>query len=789
MRRCWLMLWAMLAVGCDDDGGATPPAPADAGLAADAAPDPGPDAGPDPGPDAAPDAAPPGDAGPDAAPWPDPGPVLTADEALTYVDPFIGTGGTGFGYAAMTPAAQVPNGMARPGPDTTRGGNHVGFHHFSGYHHPDPDVRGFSHIRLVGTGVADLGLIRVLPQATLDGPPPGERYAPLDKATEAAAPGRYAVRLADPDVQVELTASAHAAAHRYTFAADGRVWIVIDAGASIEDVPPQGARIAWRDGRITGAVDWNHGFTGRSQGFTVSFDGTVDPPPAAVHVWDGSGFVDAAEVEGPTAALALGFDDVADRAVELRLGLSYIDGAQAEHNRVVQLADRGFDDIAAAARAAWRDKLGRVRVAGGSERQRRIFYTALYHAYAMPTRFGEDGGRYRGLDGEVHAADGFTYYTDLSLWDSFRTLHPWYELTDPDLERDVLRSLMAMYHDGGSMPRWPANTSYSGSMIGTSADMLFAGGQAKGIDGIDYDAAFDALMVAAMGPTARASRTGIEDYIRLGYVPEEATSGSVSRTLEYAYSDAMLARLAAALGRPEASMLAARADAWRMHVDPETGFVWPRTRAGALRPVSPVAITMGDGPYVEGNAWHWRFSVLHDPMGLAEAQGGVDRYLAALDELFDRASLGKPGFSPVIPDVFYWHGNEPPLHVAFMYHGVGASDRVARRVRTIQEHAYRDDPAGLVGNDDGGTLSAWYLFTALGLYPIAGTDEYLLASPLFPRAEVDHADGTLRIEAWGAGSDVFDYTAATLGDEAIEGGRLTHRALTAGGVLRFQMRR
>ncbi len=791
MARWWWIAaaLALAAGGCDDDDGAA--GPADAGPA-DAEPA---DAEPEADAEPTADAGPTADAEPDAAPvaWTDPGPVVDADTAMTYVDPFIGSGGIGFGYAALTPAAQMPLGMLRLGPDTTNAGNHVTFHHFSGYHHPDPDVRGFSHVRLVGTGVADLGLLRVLPQATLDGPAPGARWAPMDKATETAIPGRYGVRLTDPAVAVDLTANHHAGLHRYTFADDGRVFLIVDAGASITDAPPVDAGVAWADGQLSAHVEWNTGFTARSQGFTLSAVMRIDPPPVATYAWDGEAFVEASEASGPQAALALAFDDVGDVPVELRVGISYIDGPQAETNLTAQVGARPFEDVAAAAHDAWRDKIGRVRIAGGTEAERRIFYSAQYHAYAMPTRFSEEGGRYRGLDGNVHHPDehggGFTYLTDLSLWDTFRTLHPWYVLTDPDVQRDCLRSLMAMYADGGSMPRWPANTSYSGSMIGSSADLLFAGSAAKGLDGIDYDAAFEALLGAASGPVARAGRSGIEDYLALGYVAADGRDGSVSRTLEFAYSDHMLGGLGLMLDRPEAAALLERGQNYRNLFDAESGFFFPRMRDGTLMPVQTTGISMGAGPYVEGNAWHWRFSAFHDPDGLAGLLGGPAGLGDALDAFFDQSRLGEPGFTPTIPDLYYWHGNEPQIHAAFLYHATDRPERVAEQVRRIQRGAYADAPAGLVGNDDGGTLSAWYLFAAMGIYPVAGSDLYYTASPLFPRMEIDHADGTLTVEAWGADADVYRFDGVWLDDAPVEDGRLRHADLVGAETLRFEMMR
>ncbi len=338
-----------------------------------------------------------------------------------------------------------------------------------------------------------------------------------------------------------------------------------------------------------------------------------------------------------------------------------------------------------------------MRVAGGSEALQSTFYTALYHAYAMPTRFDEAGGAYLGMDREVHQAEGFRYFSDLSLWDSFRTLHPWLELTDPDLERDVLRSLLRMHADGGRMPRWPAGPSYTGSMIGSSADFLFAGGAKKGIDGIDYDAAADALFVHGRRDVQAA-------YVEHGYVPDDLHGESVSRTLEYGYADWALSLLAAHLGRPEADVLASRGRAWSELFNPETGFLDPRRADGTFVPVPRrTAVYMRQGPYTEGSPWHWRFYAPHDVAGLDTASGGDEALIATLDEFFDLSGVGDGLLANARPDPYYWHGNEPDLHAAWIYADLGRRDRSLDRVGAIVERLYTPTPDGLPGNDDGGT--------------------------------------------------------------------------------------
>lgn len=683
---------AALLLGCDDGGAAQDPV-LDAATG---------------------DVATPDGATADAEPPPPPEAALVGpDEALDLVDPFIGSGGLGFAYAALTPAAQWPNGMVRLGPDTTRAGRHFEAHHFCGYHYDDPDVRGFSHLRLVGTGAGDLGLLRVRPMSA--------RYTPIDKTTERASPGRYAARLPDIGVSVELTSTLRGGVHRYTYDAPGA--LVFDTGSSIEDAQVEASEVEVDGGTVEGSVTWGGGFSARSGAYTVYFSATVDPPPTSAER------VDAEALLGVEAG-----------TVEVRLAVSYVSLEQARVNRAAELDGRGFEDVAAEARAAWREKLARVRVAGGARALRAAFYTALYHAYAMPTRFDEVGGVYLGMDREVHRADGFRYFSDLSLWDTFRTLHPWLELTDPDLERDVLRSLLRMHTDGGRMPRWPAGPSYTGSMIGSSADLLFAGGALKGIDGVDYEAAFDAIR--------DGGRRDVQaDYLEHGYVPDDRHDESVSRTLEYAYADWAQGLLAAHLGRPEADALAERGRAWRRLFNPESGFLDPRNADGGFAPVPRrTAVYMRDGPYTEGSAWHWRFYAPHDVAGLAEALGGERALLAELDTFFDLSGVGDGLLAPARPDPYYWHGNEPDLHAAWMYVELGRPELAAARVRAIVDRLYLvEPPAGIPGNDDGGTLSAWLLFSALGLYPVAGSDVYLLGEPLFERAELDLAGAVLTI--------------------------------------------
>jgi predicted alpha-1,2-mannosidase len=714
--------------------------------------------------------------------------LVDAERALELVDPFIGTGGLGFGYAALTPAAQMPNGLVKLGPDTTKQGSHGELNHFSGYHYDDPDTRGFSHLHLVGTGAAGLGNLRVLPVAQVDAAKPWEQYTAMDKASEAAQPGYYTVDLPDAGVTAELTASLRGGLHKYS-STDGGVTLLFNPAGAVKTTPNTTVDMTVDGANIEGNVVYSGDFATRSGPFTLHFSATMDPAPTSVSAWNDDGVQDGqTTAQGTQGGAVLEFDGATE--VELRVGLSLVDLDQARLHRTEELDEKSFAEVRQAAKDAWLEKLGRVRLKGGSVDNQTIFYTALYNIWRMPTRLDGIDGRYRGVDDEVHQADGFAYYSDLSLWDTFRTLHPWLALVDPELQRDSLKSLLAMKDASGYIPRWPAMQTFTGSMIGTPADLVFAESALKGIDGVDYEAAFDALYETATQKPADGAmfrgRTGVERYVELGYLPADEYDESVSRTLEFAWSDWALANLADHLGRSEAAELRARGENWKHLYNPDNGFFAPKNADGTFQEIG--GSTFGrEGPYTEGNAWHYRFYPIWHPEELAATFGGEEALYDPLSTFFEDSKLESDRFQTVLPDQMYWHGNEHDLGAVYLFHYAGRPDQVGRWSRVIQTTAYTTEPDGLAGNDDGGTLSAWYLFSALGFSPVAGGDWYMLGSPIFPYAEVDVADGqTLVIEAEGADVDTPYVTDVSLDGEAVEGATITHEQLM-GATLRFEM--
>ncbi|MFP4596887.1 MAG: GH92 family glycosyl hydrolase [Persicimonas sp.] len=714
--------------------------------------------------------------------------LVHAERAFELVDPFIGTGGLGFGYAALTPAAQIPNGLVKLGPDTTRGGSHPDLAHFSGYNFADGDVRGFSHLHLVGTGVPGLGNLGVLPVAEVDAEAPWRQFTAMDKDSEAAEPGYYKVSLPDLDVSAELTATRSGGFHRYSSESD-QLTLLFDPASSVKESPSIDADITVDGDIIEGSVVYGGDFATRSRPFALHFSAALDTTPSDVSTWTDEG-VEGGSVaaQGTQAGAVLVFDDV--QRVELRVGLSLVDLAQARLHRE-DLDERSFEQVRQAAADSWKQKLGRVRTRGGSLEDQTIFYTALYNIWRMPSRLDGLDGRYRGMDGEVHTADGFAYYSDLSLWDTFRTLHPWLTLVDPEMQADCLNSLLAMKEATGYIPRWPAMLSYTGSMLGTPGDQLFAEGALKQIPGVDYEAAFDALYETATQKPAEGAmfsgRTGIARYIELGYVPADEVDESVSRTLEFAWGDWSLANLADTLGREEADELRQRAGNWQHLYDDEFGILRPRNADGSF--VEDISGGYGDrsGHYTEGGPWHWSFYPMWQPEQLATTFGGAEAFYTSLSRFFERSGINSDDFSTALPDRFYWHGNEHDIGSAYLFHFTEHPEEVGRWIRLIQKTAYTTDPDGIPGNDDGGTLSAWYLFSALGFYPVAGGDQYLLGAPLFPYAEVDVADDqTLVIEADGAGPDSAHVVGVHVDGEPVEGPYLSHDQLR-GTTLSFEM--
>ena len=413
----------------------------------------------------------------------------------------------------------------------------------------------------------------------------------------------------------------------------------------------------------------------------------------------------------------------------------------------------------------------------------------------MPTRFQDVNGDYLGFDKQLHRAEGFDYYTDMSLWDTFRTVHPLYNLIARSEQRDMLKSLLKMAEQGGYLPRWPSGGGYTNSMFGTPADIVVTESYLKGIRGFDVQAAYGFMRKTALGPVPQGSpfsgRAGVEHYLKYQYCPSDLMKKSVASTIEYAYADRAIADLAAALGHREDAMLFDQhARFYRNLFNPQTQFFHPRDSQGQfVEAFEPEMLTYVDftgkftHAYVEGSAWQWRWGVPSDADAVVALFQSREYFVEQLDQFFAQS----PAAVGVNPNAYYWHGNQPDIYAAYLFNHAGRPDLTQKWVRWILEKKYGDRENGLDGNDDGGTLSAWYVLSSLGIFPTAGTDRYEIGSPLWDRVEMQIDRNTLTIIADHNAPDHPYVQSVWLNNKRLDRDWIRHEEIAEGGTLRFEM--
>jgi predicted alpha-1,2-mannosidase len=701
-----------------------------------------------------------------------------AGDPVDCVDPRIGTGGHGHTF----PGPTLPFGMVQLSPDTRL----TGWDGCSGYHDSDRRVFGFSHTHLSGTGVGDYGDILLLPATGrirwISG------YAPADsahgygsrfrKTTERASAGYYAVHLDDYDVTAELTATLRAGMHRYTFEQSGPAHILLDLShrdevieSSLRVVGPQEIE-GFRRSRA-----W-----ARNQ--RIYFVARFSRPVDALIAVDDQPREGLAFADGKNVKAAFRFAAKRGEAVLVKVGISAVDVDGARRNLDEEIPGWGFEDAHQAARLAWEEALGRITLRGGTVEQETIFYTALYHALLQPNTYSDRDGRYRGRDDAIHVADGRTQYTVFSLWDTFRAAHPLYTILEPARTTDFIETMLAQRREGGLLPVWELAANETDCMIGYHAVSVIADAYAKGVRGFDAEAALE-----AMRASADQDARGLAPYRRYGYIPADKESESVSKTLEYAYDDWCIARMAEALGHEaERAKYDRRAGSWRNLLDPGTGFMRPKRNAAWLVPFRPTEV---DFNFTEANSWQYTFFVPHDISGEMDALGGPAAYAAKLDSLFAAPPRTTGREQSDITGLIgqYAHGNEPSHHMAYLYAYAGQPWKTQRRVREIMSTMYAARPDGLIGNEDCGQMSAWYVLSALGFYSVCpGRAEYTIGTPLFPAAVLRLPNGrALTVEAVGSGPERPYIQSATLDGAPFERGWITHEEILRGGRLVFQM--
>ncbi len=704
--------------------------------------------------------------------------------AVNSVNPLIGTDGDGMTF----PAVGVPFGMTQWTPQTREGERKC----VAPYYAVDTRIQGFraSHF-LSGSCMQDYGSVTLMP---LSGPlkvDPKERASAFQRESEVIHPSSYSVDLKDYGIHADITGSVRSGFLRFRFDKGGKSWILVQNNAR----PGDGDILideAHQDISGRNAVRRLYAGRGKLAGFSGYFVAKFDRPFHVGGTWSGDakheGGLAQQSIAGAPGAYIY-FDLKPGDVVQSKVGTSFTSVDEARKNLHAEIRDWSFNRVEAQARSKWSDALEHIQITA-NDTDRTIFYTALYHASLLPRTFSDVSGHYPRFagTGEVEQAKGFTYYDDFSVWDTFRAVHPLLTILDPKRESDMVRSLIAKGDEGGFLPIFPAWNSYTQEMVGDHSDAIISDAYFKGIRGFDAKEAYRLMRKNALEtPESEAlysdgrGRRALQSYLKYGYIPLEdkvpfAFHGEeqVSRTLEYAYDDAQVGAMAAALGHNEdAELFRKRAQNYHNVLDPETGFVRGRHADGTWdKPFDPA----GKYHYItEGLPFQYTFFVPQDVDGLIAALHGRKAFVDKLDALFDGGH--------------YDHGNEPSHHIAYLYDYAGEAWKAQAHIHKIVDEDYHNRPIGLAGNDDAGQISAWYVFSALGFYPVSpGTPRYSIGTPRFEDATIHLSNGKrFHIHANGAHAGKFFIHAATLNGVPLTRSWITHAEIAAGGELVFDM--
>lgn len=728
-----------------------------------------------------------------------------AGSPAAAVNVFIGTGGDGHTF----PGASRPFGMVQLSPDTQLRHFRQSYPWAAGYRYEDNSILGFSHTHFSGSGHSDLGDILLMPYSGETKLEPGYPERPFSgyrsrfrHEDERAEPGYYAVRLQDHEVDAELTASERVGLHRYRYAKGAQAKLILDLRQSIYDYAGKnlwsslrlrdsttitGMRITrgWAPGRqVYFAMKLSrpvagHTLVNREEG--VEYKGFAGP---------GKTPADKVQVEGKALVAALDFGTPDDGTLLVKVALSGVseDGALAN---LEEMPGWDFDAERQRASIAWNEALSAIAIEAPSD-MRSMVYTSLYHAMLAPSLFMDRDGKYRGPDNQVHQAKGFRYHSTFSLWDTYRALHPLLTLVQPEQRNaDFVNSLVAsrQHSPHGILPVWAFHGLETWCMIGYHAVPVIADAYMKGIKGINADEALAAMVASAdYGPYG-----GLEHYKKLGYVPIDLEPEAASKTVEYAFDDWTIARMAEKMGKKDvAARFYQRAQNYRNVFDSRTGFVRARKSTGEFRePFNPVQSNFGSD-YTEGSAWQYSWYMPHDNAGLVGMLGGDAGLQSKIDQVFD--AKVEDNVYAHMEDIsgligHYAHGNEPSHHVAYLYNFAGAPWKTQARLAQIVASQYHNKPDGLAGNDDLGQMSAWLAFTALGFYPVApGSNQYVIGRPFVDKAVLTLPNGkrfTIRAEAMSA-ANAFVGSVALNGKPLLRS-FLRHEDIMAGGELVFRM--
>jgi predicted alpha-1,2-mannosidase len=735
------------------------------------------------------------------------------EKLVQYVKPIIGTQRMGHTY----PGATVPFGMVQLSPETDTAGYELNgkynpdvYKYCAGYQYDDKTIVGFSHTHFSGTGHSDLGDFLIMPTVgalklnpgTADKPGSGYRSG-FSHANEVSEANYYKVKLDESNITAEMTTSARVGFHQYTFPKSDQSHVILDLMAGIYNYPD---KTIWtyvkilNDSTLVGYRQTNGWARTRTLYFAMTFNkpftqyGFKKYEKRQVYGGFWGKFNQTKnfpEIAGKQIRAYFDFKTEENEKIKIKFALSPVsmDGAMA--NMQAEVPGWDFDKVKADGQALWETALEKITV-NGSVAKKQDFYTAMYHTMINPTTYMDVDCQYKGIDQNIHKADGFTNYTTFSLWDTYRALHPLFNIIEPQRNADMVKSMLMHYDQSPEhmLPVWSNSGNENWCMSGYHSVSVLADAVVKGNAPFDANKALDAAVATAR----HRSYEGIGEYIDKGFIPDEKTGVSVSNTLEYAYDDWAIAQMAKKLNKMDIyNEFIKRSENYKNVYDPAVGFMRPKLANGTFRAKFDPLSTINEG-FIEGNSWNYTLFAPQDPEGLIKLMGGDKRFVRYLDSLFTMELPDK--YFAETEDITrdgiignYVHGNEPSHHVAYLYNWTDKPWKTQERIRMILNRMYKPTPDGLGGNDDTGQMSAWYIFSTLGFYPVApASNNYAIGSPAINNAVIQVGGGKIfTINVKNQSEKNVYIQKMTLNGKPLTGLSITHQEIMNGGELVFFM--
>ncbi|MEA3444611.1 MAG: GH92 family glycosyl hydrolase [Bacteroidota bacterium] len=699
---------------------------------------------------------------------------------VSFVDPFIGTDAHGHTY----PGASLPFGMVQLSPDTRT----ANWDACSGYHSSDNSILGFSHKHLSGTGAMDYGDIRIMPTqgevfinpGNEENPEMGYRCS-FRHESEKASPGYYAVKLNDYNIDVELTATKRTGFHKYKINSGGAVNFVLDLKDDIglNEVLASGLTVLGNN-EIAGYRNSKGWAKNQQLFFVVQFSKPFDKVDIAAN---DKFIVAETKADGQNIKAVINFNVDMAEEILIKVAVSSVSINGARKNLEAENPGWDFYAVKKQAEKVWNDALSSIRVKGSKQSDKVVFYTALYHSLLAPNVYCDVDMQYRGMDMKIHKAD-HNVYTVFSLWDTFRATHPLFTIIDPAFVNDLIKTMLTKYDESGLLPVWELSACETGCMIGYHSIPVIADAYVKGITDYDVEKAYEAMKTSAM-----QDKPGLEFYKSQGFIPIDKEHEGVSKTLEYAYDDWCIATIAKALGKKDDyDYFINRAQFYKNVFDTSTGFMRGKKNGKFVEPFDPYEVS---GDFTEANSWQYSFFAPHDVSGLMQEMGGKEKFVENLDKLFsaDNKITGRsqPDISGLIGQ--YAHGNEPSHHISYLYNYAGKAWKTQEIVNKITSELYSANRDGLCGNEDCGQMSSWYVFSALGFYPVTPASvDYAIGTPKFEEAVISlKNENTFSLIANKLSSENIYIQSAKLNGKEYTRSFITHSDILQGGTLVFEM--